>query len=578
MNSKFQTAHTWALVTIVGTVLMLLAYRMTLGVDLSDEGYYVSFIDGWLKTGIRDSAALGLHQTAALIVYPLARAYAILNGSTAGLVLFLRFVYLLMSCIAGICFYQLVRQIRGRTIATFASLTVVAFIPFSLPSPSYNTVGMLAMICALLLSGVLFLRISAKHAHPWIQLLWPWAVGSACAWMLAVVAYPTLILVQAVFLAVVLTASQKSAAFEPIKKYAFLCVLAQAAGLAILLYIYGSQRFLAMVSFSNASLQVTTGVFEKVLRFGGTFVLHPWFGVASTVSFLLGFAIRKDHHSLTIDAVIAVAVISVLLLSLLIGPVLYAQAHDYVFLLAILGAPLCIPARSTSQAEKPSARSLPVFPMLLFTGVFAGAVTSLTATNGMVNFAVGGSFAMALSAVLVVGDRKTAEGIALHTTLLACIGALLLWSALNFIYGEGPNPATKESRRVSEGLYAGLLTTNQNASSLHQTSLFFSGTTPAQGTVAVLGRLPGVYLLTSLSPLALSTWDFGQQNGAIPAIERLNDAFYTAHQPDVLAVVSDPWTKPLSPAGQKLLADYVRKERRDFGAWSVQLYRPRVLN
>ena len=33
-------------------VLVLLAYRMTIGVDLSDESYYVTFLDGWLKDGL----------------------------------------------------------------------------------------------------------------------------------------------------------------------------------------------------------------------------------------------------------------------------------------------------------------------------------------------------------------------------------------------------------------------------------------------------------------------------------------------------------------------------------------------
>ena len=573
MNSKFQAAHTWTLIAVVGTVLALLAFRMTLGIDLSDEGYYVSFIDGWLKTGIRNSTALGLHQTAALIVYPFAKVYAILNGSSDGLVLFLRFIYLLMSCAAGVCFYQLVRQIRGRTIAIFASLTVVAFIPFSLPSPSYNTVGMLAMICALSLSGVLILRISLIPAYPQSSRQWRWAVVSACAWTFTVIAYPTLLLVQVVFLTVVLAKSRKTVAFGSITKYVYLCVLTQAAGLGTLLFIFGAQRLLEMASFSNASLQITTGAFEKLMGFGAIFVLHPWFGVASALSFVLGFAIRKIHRSLTVDAVIAVSVISLLMLSLLVGPVLFAQAHDYVFLLAILGTPLCIPARSTLQAAKSSVCSLPVIPMLMFTGIFAGAVTSLTATNGMVNFAVGGSFAMVLSIALAVSDRKTAAGGALHTSLLACIAALLLLSSFKFIYGEGPNPEIKEFRRLRQGPYAGLLTTDRNAQALDQTAQFFLRSTPAQGTVAVFGRLPGIYLLTSLTPLAPSTWDFGQQNGAIPAIEKLNGAFYTAHRPDVVAVVSDPWTKPPSGAGQKLLSNYVLIKRQDFGTWSVDLYR-----
>ena len=60
---------------VVGTVIVFLAYRMSIGIDLSDESYYVSFIDGWLKTGIQASSTLGMHQTAALLVYPFAKIF-----------------------------------------------------------------------------------------------------------------------------------------------------------------------------------------------------------------------------------------------------------------------------------------------------------------------------------------------------------------------------------------------------------------------------------------------------------------------------------------------------------------------
>lgn len=566
-----------ALTFVVGAVIVLLAYRMTIGIDLSDESYYVSFIDGWLKTGIQASSALGLHQTAALLVYPFAKIYAVFTGSGDGLVLFLRFTYLLMACTAGRCFYKLVRETQGRTVATCASLTVVTFIPFSLPSPSYNTIGALSMICALSLCGVFFLRLSNEHAQAPPQ--WRWAGGSAFAWTVAVVAYPTLLLVQLVLLTGLKFVNRKSVQFGPLVKYLFLCVFTHAAGLAIIVGIYGIGRMYDMFQFTNASLQVTSGIGEKLRQFGNVFLLHPWFGLASAMSLLAGIALTKKHRSLATDCVIVLIILSFLMLSLLAGPALYTQSHDYVFLLAILAAPLGIPVRGTSSATKTTPRRRRIMVLLLFVGLLAGLVTSLTATNALVNFAVGGSFAMALGITLAIPERKSTAGIALHTLLLAGISALLLWSSFGFIYGEARNPLTTDSQRVREGIFAGLLTTNQNANAVRQTSKLLSNTTSSHGTIAIFGRLPGIYLLTPSKPMTLSTWDFAQQNGTFPAIERLNADFYAqpAHRPDIVAVVSDPWTKPLSAFSQKLVAEHMPQERQDFGAWSIEIYVPRNL-
>lgn len=564
-----------ALTFVVGAVIVLLAYRMTIGIDLSDESYYVSFIDGWLKTGIQASSSLGLHQTAALLVYPFAKIFTVLTDSVDGLVLFLRFTYLLMAFAAGRCFYKLVRETHGRTVATFASLTVVTFIPFSLPSPSYNTIGMLSMICALASCGVFFLRLSSEHAQTTPQ--WRWAGGSAFAWTVAVIAYPTLLLVQVILLTGLMFANRKSVSFGPWIQYLFLCVFTQAAGLAILVGIYGIGRMYDMFQFTNASLQVTSGIGEKLRHFGNVFLLHPWFGLASAMSLLAGIALTKKHRPLVTDCVIVLIIFSFLMLSLFAGPALYTQSHDYVFLLAILGAPLCISVQGMPMGTKTTPHRRRIMALLLFVGLLAGLVTSLTATNGLVNFAVGGSFAMALGITLAIPERKSTADTALHTLLLAGISGLLLWSSFGFIYGEARNPLTTDSKRVREGIFAGLLTTAQNANAVRQTSKLFSNTTTSRGTIAIFGRLPGIYLLTPSKPMTLSTWDFAQQNGTFPTIERLNADFYVqvAHRPDVLAVVSDPWTKPLSAFSQKLVSEYMPQERQDFGAWSIELHVPR---
>ena len=75
-------------------VLALLAYRMTIGVDLFDESCYATFLDGWLKDGLGHSENLVVHQSAALLLLPAAQVYTWFAGSERGLMLFLRFIFL----------------------------------------------------------------------------------------------------------------------------------------------------------------------------------------------------------------------------------------------------------------------------------------------------------------------------------------------------------------------------------------------------------------------------------------------------------------------------------------------------
>src|SRR5580700_11696940 len=94
-----QTSTSWLVAIWFGLmglsviVLALLAYRMTIGVDLSDESCYATFLDGWLKDGLGHSENLVVHQSAGLLLLPAARLYTWFAGSERGLMLFLRFIF-----------------------------------------------------------------------------------------------------------------------------------------------------------------------------------------------------------------------------------------------------------------------------------------------------------------------------------------------------------------------------------------------------------------------------------------------------------------------------------------------------
>ena len=122
-------------------LLVRLAFRITRGIDLSDESDYAVFLDDWLKEGIRESPFLTLHQTAALVVYPAVLLFRWVMGATDGLILFLRSLDIVGAMMAAISAAVLFRRSGTCFGAWLAGALVLAFIPFGLPAPSYNTIG-----------------------------------------------------------------------------------------------------------------------------------------------------------------------------------------------------------------------------------------------------------------------------------------------------------------------------------------------------------------------------------------------------------------------------------------------------
>src|SRR5690242_10391243 len=202
-------------------VLVLLAYRMTIGVDLSDESYYATFLDGWLKDGLSHSENLVLHQSAALLLLPAAQLYTWFAGSERGLILFLRFIFLAMAGIASLCQYWFVSRVRDKAVAWSSALLVFCFIPFSLPAPSYNTIGMFGMLSALALFGVATLQ------RPQVRYSAVAAVLSGVAWTVAVIAYPTMQVVLLALLALTLLAARNRSERLHLLGYAMICLVFQ---------------------------------------------------------------------------------------------------------------------------------------------------------------------------------------------------------------------------------------------------------------------------------------------------------------------------------------------------------------
>lgn len=173
----------------IGFILLafILLLRLTVGVDFSDEAYYAFFLDDWLKGSIASSTFLTIHQTAAFLVYPFCLAYFKLHHSTNGLFLFLRCLFLLFNLSAAFAWMFFLRRLNFHAATWLGGIMVLAFIPFGLPAPSYNTLSSQFLIIALAGLGSLLTYKEFSTA----QLIW--MIISAIAWVIAIIAYPSLL-------------------------------------------------------------------------------------------------------------------------------------------------------------------------------------------------------------------------------------------------------------------------------------------------------------------------------------------------------------------------------------------------
>jgi hypothetical protein len=247
---------------------------------------------------------------------------------------------------------------------------------------------------------------------------------------------------------------------------------------------------------------------------------------------------------------------------------LWFHPHDIVVLLALAGL---FVMRSSDEGE-----GEPVIRVIYLTSLVGGLITSITSGNGFYNFPIGGLAAAALTPAMVVPRDAQWKAVAGQCGLLLSTAVLFCVSAFASFYGEFRSPLTAPAVRVKDGVFAGLLTTSDQAAFITAATAVLDTQAGRGKTIVVAGRPSAIYLLTDASPMTLSTWDFWQFYGSLSSwVNAFTEAFYRAsgHRPDVVAVFNDSQTYPLAPWVRHLLADYVAVDRVSVGSRSLLIYK-----
>lgn len=122
------------------TAIIATYIRLYFGVDFIDESYYVTLAYQYslgAKPFVDDISPLLF----GILTLPFIKLYCWLVGSTDGIILFTRHLYFAFNLLAASFVFLAIKNLVKGSTALLIALTCIVFIPFNIPSLSYNTLG-----------------------------------------------------------------------------------------------------------------------------------------------------------------------------------------------------------------------------------------------------------------------------------------------------------------------------------------------------------------------------------------------------------------------------------------------------
>ena len=504
------TSAKWGWMGLAVLLVSIMAGRMLLGIDTSDESYYVAFLHEWLVHGVGGGNSLVVHQTGAFLLFPLAKAFVLLTGSETGIVLFLRGIYLARAVGAGWTVFHVARMIGvQRPHAALAGLFVATFIPWSLPAPSYNTIGMLGLLVGAF--GLVALLLQPSRARFGMTVFAGAALGASTF------AYPGF----AIAVAALLTGlGFVSRSWRAIGAVTVVVVVAIATATGAAFAAMGGHHLAQIARFTLAAHQPTP-IASKIAMTVMPGSSNLGFAVLALCAVVLGIAIHVRHKTnQRRERNVYILLMAVILGADWLTPVaLFSRSHDVVLLLAGFGLGVfgLGPARRGLKDSESLLRR--VLCATYWAAVLAALVSTWSAVMGPLSFHVGALTAavltLAFTSLITSTDWRP-------MVLLASVAiALNLISAFTSSYGD---PLTGPLKMVPDGPYAGLLTEPARIAFLDDARRALNAECGPDGNALVIG-LPGLYILGQWRQASLFT--FGSNPGS-PAAEALVRTFLSS--------------------------------------------------
>lgn len=140
----------------LGTMtLLILGFRFRYGVDLSDEPLYLAMAYRFVLGDRPYVDEYQLVQGASLFNYFFVKLFLAIHKSTEGIVIAARYAYFFLTLIVAAVVFRTFRRLTSGPIAFLSAFVFASIIPFGLPAPGYNTLG-ISFLTLGLTSGIQF--------------------------------------------------------------------------------------------------------------------------------------------------------------------------------------------------------------------------------------------------------------------------------------------------------------------------------------------------------------------------------------------------------------------------------------
>ena len=491
---------------IVAVLAVALAtfIRLHYGIDFSDESYYVAMARRFALGDRPLIDEFSPHQSAALLPALLVWLRGRFVPGTEGLVLYTRLLYFGFGLLIWRELYRSLRGPFGPPAALLAGGLFAAFIPFSIPNLSYNTLG-----CGCFTLGC-FIAVRATLGEAGRATL----AGAGLMQGLAVLAYPTLLLPVLLWWAAVATLTPRRRAAT---------ALATLAGIALPLMVVAVVLRKPTPEewqlFVRGATSIKAG--ESPLRKLALIVTLAWesyFWKALVIPAVLGCVVvlrSRSKHRAWCAWLVPLALLPVARE----GPGVHANG----FLLGLgLVTPFLMPGFSQPRERVLVATVwMPAF--------VAGMTTAWTSTNGHWNFFVGFLPAAVLACVYLAEPmRGSAKRLpkksspppapvpepsvgALVPVLIVL--AVLVVDQYRSVYRDDALP--RLTVRMPGGAFAGLRTSPERTAFLAQLQADLA---PLEGEGIFYDSFPAGFLLVPGRPAVNSVWVMAPQDN--PNLDR----------------------------------------------------------
>jgi len=410
--------------------------RIFFGIDFTDDASYLSIPYSFVLGNKPFVDEALLQQSGTLFLVPFIWLYVKIVGSTAGLMLFGRHLFLATSLLASVIAWRAFRK------NIWVAAAVFAYIPISIAGLSYNTIGNFGMLIGGMLALIADQEKNSKAAF-----------ASGLVLVLGSLAYPVFI-VPAVLVVVLLSFFSWSES----RKIAFMSWIGFGVGAvfnALLLLSFGWQNLLKAYQYSKedgggGGIEKFWGVLVNlVLNFP-----YPWIVVFVCAGIYgLSRASKSKIREYWLFLVYPVAFL-----------IRFSGARDvslseiYVSYLTLLGLVAFFMVRGDSRARK-------VFMLVWIPGSIAGLMMGWSSSNGFLNHGVGAFTAAIASLYLIlrVVEVKAPPSAIYFTTVFFTLHLFAQVSFGNqFVYRDAP--LGELTQRVPDGPFAGIWTTPSKAS------------------------------------------------------------------------------------------------------------------